>query len=148
MRLFDRRLIGASTIWAEARSEPRSGQVAVGEVILERTRLQYSSHGTVESTVLWPKQFSCWNDSTPWREKILGLDLEEPAVAEALLAWDIAESNVSAGITLTKGAVLYHTIARPATAQSWPPGWATKPGVKEVARFGAHVFYTDEGRVR
>lgn len=146
MRLFDPRLIGGGTIWAEARSEPRSGQVGVGEVIIKRTLTKYSSHGTVESTVLWPKQFSCWNESTPWREKILGLDLEDPTVAEALLAWDIAEANIRTGNTLTKGAVLYHTIARPATARAWPPGWATKPGVKEVARIGAHVFYTDEGR--
>jgi spore germination cell wall hydrolase CwlJ-like protein len=146
MRLFPERLIGIATIWAEARSEPRSGQVAVGEVILERTKSGYSSHGTVESTVLWPKQFSCWNESTPWREKILGLDLEDPTVAEALLAWDIAEANIATGETLTKGAQLYHTIARPATAKAWPPGWATKPGVKEVVRIGGHVFYRDEGR--
>jgi len=51
------------TIWAEARSEPLEGQVAVGSVI--RNRLQSGRFGkTYAAVCLAPLQFSCWNEGT------------------------------------------------------------------------------------
>ena len=142
MQVFQDELIGAATVWAEGRSEPRTGQVAIAEVIRNRTRARYASKGTVASTVLWPKQFSCWNESTVWRHKILELDLDSPEVVEAVTAWRIAwDKNVESNVA--NGANLYHTINPPPEAKKWPPYWATKPGVKLVATIGDHKFYTD-----
>lgn len=142
MRIFADEALAVATIWAEARSEPRSGQVAVAEVIRNRTRSRYSSDGTVASTVMRRKQFSCWNDSTEWREKILELDWESPEVQEARAAWMIAMEHDSDTV---KGSVLYHTISPPAGALVWPPNWSKSPTAKLVAQIGRHVFYTDGG---
>lgn len=140
MRMFSEDAIAIATIRAEAQSEPRSGQVAVGEVIRNRTEQRYASSGTIASTVLRRKQFSCWNDSTPWREGILDLDYDDPTVAEAKAAWTIVKEQRSDTV---KGAVLYHTVARPAGVSVWPPSWALQPTVKLVATINAHRFYTD-----
>ena len=48
------------TIWAEARSEPIEGQIAVGCVI--RNRLPRYG-GDYKAVCFAPKQFSCWNDT-------------------------------------------------------------------------------------
>ena len=141
MRLFEGRAVGIATVWAEARSEPFEGQVAVAEVILKRADTGYSSDGTIEGTVLRPKQFSCWNESTPWRSKILALDFDDPWVQRAADAWDAA----AAGSEFSKGAVLYHTIQAPKGVKSWPPYWAKAKSVIETVRIGGHVFYAVRG---
>ena len=69
--------LGALCVFAEARGEPYEGQVAVGNVIRNRTRLKFFSQGTVVSTVFQPYQFSWTN--TPDAQRA-------PAIAERLPA--------------------------------------------------------------
>lgn len=48
----------ALNVFMEARGESKDGQAAVAKVVLNRTKLKYSSIGTIESTILWPNAFS------------------------------------------------------------------------------------------
>ena len=109
---------------------------------------RYASDGTVAGTILRAKQFSCLNDSTPWRTRLFNLQWQDPAVRRARAAWETAFGDDGSGerSDLVQGAVLYHTIQPPAGVKQWPPRWATAPGVREVARVGDHIFYTDTGR--
>lgn len=141
MRIISDEALAIATIWAESRSEPRSGQVAVAEVIRNRTAQRKASNGSVASTILWPKQFSCWNDSTSWRDKIVSLDWEHPEVQEARAAWLIATHQDSETV---RGATLYHTVTSPGPRLLWPPSWANSPKVHRVATIGRHIFYTED----
>ena len=75
------------TLAAESRGEPRAFQLAVGEVIMRRYELARRGRAwrrakSIKDIVLWPQQFSCWNDNDPnrkWIEsamtgKLSGLD--------------------------------------------------------------------------
>lgn len=140
-RLFDNDALAIATIWAEARSEPAEGKIAVGEVILNRMRLRYFSKGRVASTVFHALQFSCFNSDNPWRDSIFDLEWGSPAVEECREAWRLAQSSQSVG-----AAVLYHTVAAPPGYENhWPPRWASAPGVVKVTTIAHHVFYEDRG---
>jgi len=58
------------TIVGEARSEPIEGQVAVANVILNRSRKRGQS---VKDVCLSPKQFSCWNEDDPNRALLIAI---------------------------------------------------------------------------
>ena len=55
------------TIVGEARGEPVEGQIAVANVIVNRSRKRQQ---TIKDICLAPKQFSCWNFGDPNRAKI------------------------------------------------------------------------------
>lgn len=118
------------TIWAEARGEPYNGMCAVGEVIRLRTKLRYSSNGTIPGTILWPWQFSCWNINDPQRLRMPLLDDDDPLVKKCAKAWKESKNTHYAA-----GALLYCNlkIAR--------PNWALES--KKVAQIGNHTFYSD-----
>lgn len=139
--MFSDEAIAVATIWAEARSEPLEGKVAVAEVILNRMRLGYFSNGTVAGTVFRPLQFSCFNHDNRWRNVIFELDWESDAVKECREAWRLA----TGGSKLVGNAVLYHTVAKPPSVTYWPPRWATSEQVKEVKTIERHIFYEDLG---
>lgn len=139
-RMFSDEAIAVATLWAEARSEPLEGKIAVAEVILNRMKLSYFSNGTVAGTVFRPWQFSCFNHDNKWRNVIFELDWDSPAVKECREAWRLAQTSKSVG-----EAVLYHTIAQPAGTKVWPPRWATAPRVQPVKTITRHIFYEDRG---
>ncbi len=58
------------TIVGEARGEPIEGQVAVGNVILNRSTARKQS---ILDICLAPKQFSCWNENDPNRAVLIEL---------------------------------------------------------------------------
>jgi len=134
MRLISDAAWAALTIRGEAESEAFEGKVAVGEVILRRTKLKYSSDGTVPGTVLHELQFSCWNTMDPNRLRIAKSDTMDPMVQECLDAW----SEAVRGSSYAKGALLYYN---PALAD---PLWL--PSTIAVAKIGKHIFCALKGK--
>lgn len=131
----------AKTMEGEARGEPDDGKAAVAWVIVNRAcRVRFAGDGAgrigaIAKVCLAQWQFSCWNANDPNRAYLerapASAYAAERAIAEAVLAGVIPDP--------TNGADHYHTIDAPAWADVWPPSWA--PTMREVARFGGHVFY-------
>lgn len=72
----------ALTLYGEARGEPIAGKVAVANVILNRWHTGYRHKMNVKDVCLDKWQFSCWNKNDPNRDKMLSLDMEDPALCE------------------------------------------------------------------
>lgn len=133
--------LAVATIWQEARGESYEGKLAVAEVIRDRTLLKYQSDGTLLGTLFKAYQFSGWNTDDPNRLKALKAIAEPHLLSPnqrfeleaCAAAW--AEA-VATGTATAKSAVLYH-----AASMKQFPGWSKR--VKEVARVGGHIFYTD-----
>ena len=53
----------ALTIYREASGEPPEGKIAVGTVILERVDHRNWDGKTVNEVCLWPRQFSCFDET-------------------------------------------------------------------------------------
>lgn len=131
----------AKTLWGEARGEPDQGKVAVAWVIRNRaSRPRFAGpllgkEGAAAQVCRAPYQFSCWNEDDPNRPYLMTLDPShytlERTIAEGVLTGTLSDP--------TQGADHYHTIAAPGWAPAWPPGWSRS--MKEVARWGGHVFY-------
>jgi N-acetylmuramoyl-L-alanine amidase len=132
-RLFTDDAIATACVWAEARSEPLDGKIAVAEVIRNRMHLGYFSDGSVAGTVFRPWQFSCMNTDNQWRSKIFELDWDSPTVKECAQAWQIAKG----GSASVGKAVLYYAEYIAA------PRWAKAEGVKLVKQIGRHLFFED-----
>lgn len=120
----------ATAIYFEARGEPRRGQIAVAQVILNRVRSpQYPNTicGVVYQNQTWRNrcQFSFACDGIP--------DLIREKGAWAL-AERIAREVTLDGTMLTEiaGATNYH-------ASYVSPNWA--PTMRRLARIGQHIFY-------
>lgn len=62
----------AQTIWGEARSHGREGMTAVGHVILNRAQAERPRlfGDGVEGVATKNKQFSCWNNGDPNRDRM------------------------------------------------------------------------------
>jgi spore germination cell wall hydrolase CwlJ-like protein len=89
----------ARTIFAEARSEPEEGQIAIGYVIKYRAALAKAyvakhgqphrlfGDGTIAGACLASfraiHQFSCWNEKDPNRAKALKADHSDPRFCRA-----------------------------------------------------------------
>jgi spore germination cell wall hydrolase CwlJ-like protein len=123
---------GPLCIFAESRSEPYEGQVAVGCVIRNRMARRFFSDGTVVGTVTAPHQFSWMNTSDAQRTRVLRAEQGDPAWRVAVKAWD--ESRMSRAVD---DAVMYH-------ADYVAPYWAKAQGIRLVKRIGRHLFYVDE----
>jgi spore germination cell wall hydrolase CwlJ-like protein len=123
---------GALCIFAEARSEPYEGQVAVGNVIRTRMKKKYFSDGTVVDTVTRPYQFSWMNSNDRQRTRCLRVDDADPAWKQAVKAWED-----SALLDVVGDAVLYH-------AEEVHPWWAKAEGIAYVKRIGRHLFFRSE----
>jgi cell wall hydrolase len=63
----------ALTVLGEAEGETDEGKSAVAHVVKNRMRRKPTKYGTVADTVLAPWQFSCWNDSEPRRDYLMGV---------------------------------------------------------------------------
>lgn len=141
----------AATLWAEARSEPVQGIVAVANVIRNRVQADLGNDGKPDwwgegysGVCLAPKQFSCWTPAGGQRnyDRLLGLMQLFAAgtpITDAAQRECIGIAHLVMGDYLrdnTKGATHYHT-AGMTPRPSWTKG--TVPAVQ----VGGHVFYND-----
>jgi N-acetylmuramoyl-L-alanine amidase len=133
----------AATLWAEARSEPVQGIVAVANVIRNRARQPQRFGSSFSDVVTRPWQFSCWHPKGGQRNYDRLTSLMQQFV-EGKQITDLA-ARECIGIThlmlndylrdATKGAVHYHT------AKLQPrPAWAM--GHVPSAQIGSHLFYS------
>jgi hypothetical protein len=152
----------AQTIWGEARQEGTKGMIAVGNVIKNRAEANKKMFGQgIKGVALKPKQFSCWNEGDPNREKLKDIlqydklvSMRKSPTGEPFNDWfqkfkntgeyleyksylkakEIAKQVLDGTVSdPTKGAVYYHTL-------DVKPIWRTK--LDQVAQYGNHVFYT------
>lgn len=128
--------IAGRTLFGEARNEPFLAQVAVAWVIRNRAeRPSWWGRG-VQGVCLKEKQFSCWNNSDPNRERITTATQDEEkfrrslAIVALVLHGDLEDP--------TDGSTHYYTTARPPWANQWPPVWAK--ALKFTKVIGAHQF--------
>ncbi len=151
----------AQTIWGEARQEGTKGMIAVGNVIKNRAEANKKMFGQgIRGVALKPKQFSCWNQGDPNKEKLKDIlqydklvSLRKSPTGEPFNEWfqkfkntgeyleyksylkakEIAQQILNGSLPdPTKGAVYYHTL-------DVKPIWRTK--LDKVAQYGNHVFY-------
>lgn len=133
----------AGTLWAEARSEPVQGIIAVANVIRNRSRQPQRFGASISDVVTRPWQFSCWHPKGGPRnyERLLklmeqfiaGKQITDLAVRECigiaqLMLGDYLRDHV-------KGAVHYHALSKDGSR----PDWAL--GQTPCAQHGTHVFY-------
>lgn len=120
-------------IFHEARNQTISGQEAVAQVTLNRTRVRGRFPDTVCGVVYQRAQFS-------WTHTIRNHapNLRNPIEAKAWeIAGEIAMNTLRGEVTNRVGdATFYH-----ATYVS--PGWASSFRMKRIAQIGSHVFYKD-----
>lgn len=157
----------AQTIWGEARQEGTKGMLAVGNVIKNRAEANKNMFGHgIKGVALKPKQFSCWNEGDPNREKLKNIlqydkfiSMHKSPTGEPFNEWfqkfkntgeyleyksyltakEVAKQILNGSAPdPTKGAVYYHTT-------DVKPVWRTK--LDQVARIGNHVFYDLPQRV-
>ena len=128
-RVISDDLWGALCVFAEARGEPYEGQVAVGNVVRQRTKLRFFSSGSVVSTVCNPYQFSWMNTGDAQRTRVLSADWSDPAWKTAVRAWFESEMRDE-----VPGALWYH-------ADYVTPAWSKAQGITLVKRIGRHLFY-------
>lgn len=134
----------AATLWAEARSEPVQGIVAVANVIRNRAKKPGWWGEGYSGVCLAPKQFSCWTPEggqrnydrllTVMQQFAAGTPITDPGLREC-----IGIAHLAMGDYLrdnTKGSYHYHT-----ATLSPRPKWAK--GHTPVVQVGSHVFYSD-----
>lgn len=130
------------TMWGEARSHGEMGMRAVGHVIMNRVAVDANMFGgnTISGVALKDRQFSCWNQGDPNRERMLNIDRINPETPDGR-AWQLAQA-IAVQILMgnsedpTSGATMYH-------AARVNPFWANDDRNQEVARIADHIFYVD-----
>lgn len=125
-------------LYGEGRGERIEGQVAIGSVIINRTKL---SRKTVKSVCLQAKQFSCFNSS----------DTNSSILEEIAMDWDkhiesdkalrqcywVAKGLIEGWIKgNVKNATHYHHVDS-------NPVWAAK--IEKLMKIGNHQFYFEKG---
>jgi N-acetylmuramoyl-L-alanine amidase len=142
-------LVGALTIYGEARGDTQEGKVAVAHTIVNRCKAQkwwgkgYGDNPdhSIATVCLKPSQFSCWNDGDPNKKTLFdrraeGFDLniadkDFRACLKALI-------DAVDGFTVdhTKGSTHYLTTKLHASGKG--PEWAKRGDYIEI---GAHRFF-------
>lgn len=117
------------TIWRESRGEGHDGMVAVGHVILNRSKAGGMWPSDPEKVCLQPYQFSCWNTDDPQRA-VYPLDTDM-VFLDSQRIWDQVNSTADP----TGGATYYLNPAAVKVNQ-----FATPQYVK-TAEIGHHFFY-------
>lgn len=127
----------AATIWAEARGEGYDGMRAVGYVIANRLKKNFRTDGTIEGTVKWSRQFSCWNSNDPNLAK-MNPEYLENSTGQDYYRWETAK-QIAADIMrtgtqydITNGSLFYH-------ADYVKPDWMSKKDKSVI--IGQHIFY-------
>lgn len=129
----------ARTLWGEARGEGFDGRVAVAWVIVNRVKAGRFGD-TISEVCLRPKQFSCWNEGDPNREKMLKLTPDDAVFAECIgiagLVYAAFKGRGGALPSVLKDATLNSTHY---CVSSLEPYWAR--GHVPVCNIGNHKFY-------
>jgi spore germination cell wall hydrolase CwlJ-like protein len=132
----------ALTMWGEARSQGELGMRAIGHVIVNRATVGANMWGgdTIPGVALHDRQFSCWNQNDPNRERMLNIDQVNPATPDGQ-AWKLAQVIAIQILTghsddPTGGATMYHST-------SVNPYWAASERNQETTRVAGHIFYVD-----
>ena len=122
-------LIGARTIYGEARGEPYEGMKAVAHVLINRWRFKQGDrdHSIAAAALRW-LQFSAWNENDPNRERLQAANLGDPKFRLALRAMLEAVDEKD----LTLGARHYH-------ATTISPKWSA--GHIPCVVIGNHAFF-------
>lgn len=126
-----------TAIYFEARSEPVTGQIAVGQVILNRVKSN-KYPGSICKVVNQSYQFSFVNDlkhkrikkrelNTPTQRKVY-----ESIKKSARIAIEMSRS----GVDITGGATHYH-------ATKVKPNWSKSKSMKRLTRIDNHIFYKE-----
>jgi spore germination cell wall hydrolase CwlJ-like protein len=118
-------IMGALTVWKEARGEPLEGKRAVYHVILNRMKAGWGA--TVLQVVTARYQFSCWNADDPNVNKFP--DAKDPSWLECL------EVILNPGEDNTQGAKHYFN------PKIVTPSWSLKMVLS--LKIGNHAFYRD-----
>lgn len=127
------------TIIGEARGEPIEGQVAVANVILNRSKVRKLS---IKDVCLQEKQFSCWNTNDPNRLKLTNLASRIQEGSYVIPEYKQVQWVVEGAIENklkdnVNGRDHYMTTVLFISAKK--PSWANKPK-GQVLRIGNHVF--------
>lgn len=132
MRLLLGSDVVAATIILEAGNQPDDGMTGVAEVIRNRTKMKYSSDGTIHDTCFHPGQFSCWSGDN-WQNirELFRYELNLLKWQAAMEAWERAQK----GSNLTDGAVHYYNPKLVPHQPSWVPH------VVKTVEIGDHVFF-------
>ena len=127
----------AKTIYGEARSEGVEGMRAVAHVIANRVAQPRWWGKGWRGVCLKPKQFSCWNEGDPNRDRLLYISRHDRGYNEA---YTIAVSVMGGFDTddPTGGADHYHN-------NSVAPSWSDD--AKRTAVIGRHIFYKLENGI-
>lgn len=136
----------ALTLWAEARSEPVEGQIAVGCVIRNRLPRYDNSY---QAACFASKQFSCWNDNDDANHLALVRLAEQRLTGHGLHAgggdaafvqclW-IAEGLVCSKLKDNTGGANHYYSPSAMIPKGRVPGWAK--GKIATAVIGRHRFY-------
>jgi N-acetylmuramoyl-L-alanine amidase len=123
----------ASTVWGEARGEPREGKYAVAWVVRNRLEHHPTWQGkTVMEVCRSPWQFSCWNIQDPNYTKVVALTMEDLIFVTCLhIAVDVLGNEVASPVGR---ATHYYSGTR-------VPAWAR--GKTPVRVLGRHRFFED-----
>lgn len=133
----------AGCLWAEARSEPVQGIIAVANVIRNRSRQPQRFGASVSEVVTAPWQFSCFTPKGGQRNydrllQLLQSFVEGKQITDLGARECVGIAQLMLGDYLrdaTKGGLHYHT------AKLMPrPSWAL--GHTPSAQIGSHVFYS------
>jgi len=120
-------------IWGEARGEPIEGKTAVAWVVRNRTYASRSYGKGWEGVMLRKKQFSCFNELDPNREKIEEIWFTMRTWKEFRVCFEVAvKVYLGFGFDPTIGATHYFN-------KRLAPSWARK--MIQTAIIGEHVFY-------
>ena len=129
-------MIGARTIYGEARGEKYDGMKAIGHVLINRVARKIGDPDhTIASAALRHRQYSAWNEGDANRIAMQEANVSDPTFRKCLSAMIEALDEADP----TNGARHYMTAAR--LAQGWPKSWG--PERKPVARIGDHLFFND-----
>ena len=122
--------IFAKTLFGECRGEPREGQIAVANVILNRFKSKkWFSAKTIAGVCQKPFQFSCWNSNDPNAQKLANLlPSKYKPFYEIILEAKLED--------LTNGATHYCT-----KAVVKKTVWAQ--GKKPCCEIGNHLFFNN-----
>lgn len=129
----------ARTLYGEASNQKWEGLIAVAFVVANRAKKPKRFGEGVIGVCLKPKNFSCWNHDDPNRIRIMRVTYDNVSFVRCVAA---AASVLSGSVTdITGGADHYHTIKKPAYAETWPPYWV--PSMTKTVTIGDHVFYRE-----